>query len=210
MMGVMAGPSLVKPALLEALAAENPVAVREGLSVAADFTAWMISEQRRVYGLCQHMLQDRDEADSATQDTFLKAHRALHKFGAEDPTEPAKWLTRIAVNTCLDRLRSRRWQFWRRRAQALEDQEALLRTASAAPEAEDHYFAIQIRQRLAQALDRLSDRQRAVFTLRHYQNLSMEEIAAALDLDSGTVKAHMHRAVTKLRVELRDLYGAQS
>lgn len=208
MMGVVAGPSLAKPALLETLVGEAQAPVREGLSVAADFNAWMISEQRRVYGLCQHMLQDRDEADSATQDTFLKAHRALQKNGAEDPAEPAKWLTRIAVNTCLDRLRSRRWQFWRRRASSVEDQDSLQRTASLAPEAEDHYFAVQIRHRLAAALDQLSDRQRAVFTLRHYQNLTMEEIAAALDLDSGTVKAHMHRAVTKLRVELRDLYGA--
>ena len=207
MMGVMSEPSLAKQALLECLA------VREGLSVPGDstarFTAWMISEQRRIYGLCQHMLQDRDEADSATQDTFFKAHRALQRIGVDEPVEPAKWLTRIAVNTCLDRLRSRRWQFWRRRAQALEDQEGLLRTVSPNPEAEDHYFALQIRLRLTAALDQLSERQRAVFTLRHYQNLTMEEIAAALNLDSGTVKAHMHRAVTKLRVELRDLYGAR-
>jgi RNA polymerase sigma-70 factor (ECF subfamily) len=203
MMGVMAEPALVKQALLETLP------VGEGLRATSDFTAWMLSEQRRVYGLCQHMLQDRDEADSATQDTFLKAHRALQRVGAEDPVEPARWLTRIAVNTCLDRLRSRRWQFWRRRAQAVEDQDALQRTVSPAPEAEDRYFALQIRERLATALDQLSVRQRAVFTLRHYQNLSMEEIASALDLDSGTVKAHMHRAVTKLRVELRDLYGVR-
>jgi RNA polymerase sigma-70 factor (ECF subfamily) len=206
MMGLMADPSLVKPVLIDSIEAHLPA--REGLSVSADFTAWMTSEQRRIYGLCQHMLQDRDEADSATQDTFLKAHRALQKFGAEDPAEPAKWLTRIAVNTCLDRLRSRRWQFWRRRAQTVEDQENLLRAVSHAPEAEDHYFAVQIRHRLATAIGQLSDRQRAVFTLRHYQNCSMEEIALALDLDAGTVKAHMHRAVTKLRVELRDLYGA--
>jgi RNA polymerase sigma-70 factor (ECF subfamily) len=207
MMGIMADPSLVKPVLLESIDAHVPA--REGLSVSADFTAWMISEQRRVYGLCQHMLQDRDEADSATQDTFLKAHRALQRIGAEDPAEPAKWLTRIAVNTCLDRLRSRRWQFWRKRAQTAVDQEALHRTVSGAPEAEDHYFAAQIRQRLSDALGQLSDRQRAVFTLRHYQNFTMDEIAVALNLDSGTVKSHMHRAVTKLRVELRDLYGAR-
>lgn len=200
----MAEPALAKQAVLETLPA------REGLGATADFTTWMLSEQRRIYGLCQHMLQDRDEADSATQDAFLKAHRALQKDGAEEPTEPAKWLTRIAVNTCLDRLRSRRWQFWRRRAQTEDDQNALLRTVSLNPEAEDQYFAIQIRQRLAAALDQLSARQHAVFTLRHYQDLSMEEIAAALGLDCGTVKAHMHRAVTKLRVELRDLYEERS
>lgn len=204
MIGVMAGPPVAK-VLVNPLAPE-PVQAREGI---ADFAAWMASEQRRVFGLCFHMLQDRDEADSATQDVFLKAYRALQKPDVEAPTEPAKWLTRIAVNTCLDRLRSRRWQFWRRRAPSLDDQDVLLEAVSAAPEAEDQYFASQIRQRLTEALDRLSDRQRAVFTLRHFQNLTMEEIAAALELDSGTVKAHMHRAVSKLRVELRDLYGAR-
>ena len=81
------------------------------------------------------------------------------------------------------------------------------RTVSPAPEAEDQYFAEQIRLRLTVALEKLSDRQRAVFALRHFENLTMDEIAASLDLDSGTVKAHMHRAVTKLRTELRDLYG---
>jgi RNA polymerase sigma-70 factor, ECF subfamily len=206
MIGEMVDPTLLKPLLKPALLDSMPAADVE-LALISGFSDWMTAEQRRVFGLCFHMLQDRDEADSATQDVFLKAHRALSKPGAEQPAEPARWLTRVAVNTCLDRLRSRRWQFWRRRAQTLEDQESLLRTASKAPEAEDHYFALQVRKRLAAALDRLSERQRAVFTLRHYESLTMEEIAAALDLDTGTVKAHMHRAVTKLRTELRDLYG---
>lgn len=203
-MGEMAEPALFKTPLTDAL---GVVAPPTGLAVSAEFTTWMISEQRRIYGLCQHMLQDRDEADSATQDVFLKAHRALHKPGVENPTDPGKWLTRIAVNTCLDRLRSRRWQFWRRRASTEDAQEILDQTVCRSPGADDTYFAAQIRKRLSVALDRLSQRQRAVFTLRHYDNLSMDEIAAILDLDCGTIKAHMHRAVSKLRVELRDLYG---
>jgi RNA polymerase sigma-70 factor (ECF subfamily) len=185
---------------LGALAA-NPEA-----SLYATFNVWMQSEQRRIFSLCYHMLQDRDEADSATQDVFLKAHRALQR-GAEEPNEPARWITRIAVNTCLDRLRSNRWRFWRRRTPAADAREILDGAVCPDPRADDHYFAAQIRRRLAAALSRLSERQRLVFTLRHYQNLSVEEIAVALDLDNGTVKAHMHRAVIKLRVELRDLYG---
>jgi len=55
-------------------------------------------------------------------------------------------------------------------------------------------------------MERLSARQRAVFTLRHYEDKSLEEIGLVLGLDVGTVKAHMFRAVSKLRVELRDLY----
>jgi RNA polymerase sigma-70 factor (ECF subfamily) len=77
---------------------------------------------------------------------------------------------------------------------------------SRTPEAEDRCFAGEIGQRLAAALGRLSIRQRTVFTLRHYEDMSLEEIGWLLGLDVGTVKAHMFRAVTKLRVELRDLY----
>ena len=55
-------------------------------------------------------------------------------------------------------------------------------------------------------MERLSTRQRAVFTLRHYEDMSLEEIGQILGLEVGTVKAHMFRAVGKLREELRDLY----
>ena len=61
--------------------------------------------------------------------------------------------------------------------------------------------------RLAAALNKLSPRQRAVFTLRHFEDMSLEEIGGLLGLDIGTVKAHMFRAVAKLRVELREFYG---
>jgi RNA polymerase sigma-70 factor (ECF subfamily) len=74
------------------------------------------------------------------------------------------------------------------------------------PGADDHVFASQIRTRLGRALDKLSPRQRAVFTLRHYENRSLEEIGELLGLDIGTVKMHLFRTVRKLRLELHDLY----
>jgi len=174
------------------------------------FDGWMLSEQRRIFGLCQRFLRDRDEADSATQDVFLKAYQALRKEDAIALDDPARWLTRIAVNTCLDRLRSQKWQLWRRRPSP-EDESLILRmTRSVRPEAEQQCFASEITARLEHAMGRLSGRQRAVFTLRHYEDLSLEEISGILHLDVGTVKAHMFRAVTKLREELRDLYGGKS
>ena len=82
----------------------------------------------------------------------------------------------------------------------------LERTPDTMPDAEDRAYAIQIQGRIGQALDKLSARQRAVFALRHFEDLSLEEIAQTLELDVGTVKAHMFRAIQKLRGELRDLY----
>jgi RNA polymerase sigma-70 factor (ECF subfamily) len=171
-----------------------------------DFSALVEAEQRRIFHLCFRLLRDRDEADSVTQDVFLKAYRALQKPGQPAIDEPAKWLTRIAVNTCLDLLRSRKWQLWRRRPEPADEELILAGSAAAGPDAEDFLFAKQIHQRLAQALGRLSPRQRAVFTLRHEEDLSLDEIGAMLGLDTGTVKAHMARAVAKLREELREFY----
>src|ERR1700729_3781401 len=178
----------------------------EALADTREFGAWMASEQRRVFLLCRRMLQDTEEADSATQDTFLKAWQAFQRLEAKSLDDPGKWLTRIAVNTCLDRLRSRRWQFWRKRPKA-EDESAILNLAAATtPNAEDQFFARQIAQRLSLALTRLSLRQRAAFTLRHYEDRSLAEIAEILNLDVGTVKVHLFRATEKLREELHDLY----
>jgi RNA polymerase sigma-70 factor, ECF subfamily len=184
--------------------AEPAVLARTSAQLVSEFGAWMASEQRRVFALCLRLLQDQDEAHSAAQDVFLKAYQALAKEDARDLDDPSRWLTRIAVNACLDRLRSRKWQFWRRGPAAGEG--VLERTPSRSPEAEDRYFASQIAARLEAALSRLSARQKAVFTLRHYEDRSLEEIGTILGLDVGTVKAHMFRAVSKLRGELRDLY----
>jgi RNA polymerase sigma-70 factor (ECF subfamily) len=172
-----------------------------------DFDAWMNAEQQRVFRLCYHLLGDRDEADTATQEVFLKAYRALARPGAVAPQEPARWLTRVAVNICLDRLRSRRWRFWRQRRTASDEQAILDLTPDAGPSAEDKLLAKEIHRRLAAAVEKLSGRQRSVFLLRHYEELSLEEIGEVLGLDVGTVKAHMSRALAKLRPLLRDLYG---
>ena len=171
-----------------------------------EFGSWMASEQKRLFLLCRRLLGDNEEADSATQDTFLKAWQAMNRPEFKDLDDPGKWLTRIAVNTCLDRLRSRRWQFWRKRPSQQDESIILDLAASADPNAEDHVFAGQIGQQLDRALEKLSIRQRAVFTLRHYEDRSLAEIAGILELDIGTVKVHLFRAIEKLREELHDLY----
>ncbi len=171
-----------------------------------DFSAWMSAEHSRIFLICKRMLQDEGEAGCAAQDAFIKAYQALQRDDVPDLDDPSKWITRIAVNACLDRLRSRKWQFWRKRPNAEDERAMLERAPDVAPDAEDRAYAAQIQKRIGNALEKLSSRQRAVFALRHFEDLSLEEIADTLELDVGTVKAHMFRAVQKLRGELRDLY----
>lgn len=192
-----------------ALAGQLEGRVHVGVDL-SDFGSWMASEQKRVYLLCRRLLQDSEEADSATQDVFLKAYKALQKASRqnEELEYPDKWVTRIAVNTCLDRLRSKAWKIWQRRPSAEDEKVILEMTPGSDPDAERQFFAKQIQQRLETALGKLSHRQRAVFSLRHYDAMALEEIAEILQLDTGTVKAHLFRAIGKLREELRDLYTA--
>ncbi len=193
--------------MMVTMAGHLEASVHVGMEL-SNFGSWMASEQRRIYLLCRRMLQDPDEADSATQDVFLKAYKALSKSpeAAEELDNPGKWVTRIAVNTCLDRLRSKAWKLWGRRPEAKDEQLILDMAATTSPDAERQVFSSQIALRLEGALKKLSDRQRAVFTLRHYDALPLDEIAAILRLDPGTVKAHLFRAIGKLREELKDLH----
>lgn len=191
--------------MMSAVAREIDADVPSGEAIARDFTVLVHSEQRRVFHLCRRILQDSDEADSATQDAFLKAYTAWQRQ-AGILEDPAKWITRIAVNVCLDRLRSRRWQFWRGRSRTGAG-EAILGTApDGRPSPAAQLLAAEIRERIASALGRLTDRQRAVFVLRHYEDKSIEEISSMLRLERGSVKSHLSRALEKMRFELRDLY----
>src|SRR5436853_467385 len=172
-MGVMADPIVAEHARASAL---------------QEFGSWMQSEQRRVYLLCFRLLRDSDEADSATQDAFFKAYRAIGKTEFDAVDDATRWITRIAVNTCLDRLRSKRWQFWRKRPPQETEETILSMAQSTDPGALDRVCGLEIEQRLSVALDKLSLRQRAVFTLRHYEDKTLDEIAKTLDLDIGSVK----------------------
>jgi RNA polymerase sigma-70 factor, ECF subfamily len=171
-----------------------------------DFGTWMVEEQKRIYLLCLRMLRNSDEADSATQDVFVEAYRALERSDKSSIQEPAKWLTRVALNTCFDRLRSKRWMFWQQRISS-QDEETILQLRPAAglsPEAS--LIAREIARTINKSLHKLSVRQRLVFLLRYDEDYSLDEIADVLKLDLGTVKAHMARALKKLREELRGLY----
>ncbi len=171
-----------------------------------DFEAWMAEEQERIFVLCMRLLRNRDEADSATQDVFVEAYKTLEKNGRSSIQEPPKWLTRVAFNTCYNRIRSKRWRFWQKHSRDAFSDDMLRATPASGPTQEDEAKGQEIRHRLERSLERLSARQKAIFIFRHEEQLSFEEIAGIMNLNTGTVKAHMARAIKKLRAELRDLY----
>lgn len=157
--------------------------------------------QRRVWVVCRQYV-GVDEADAAAQDSLVKAFTGIRKFDGRAAF--STWLTRIAINTCLDQLRRRR-----REALAIEepihDAEergvlALVADDQAGPE--DRTLQNQALASLMARENELPSRQREIFRLRFYAEMELEEIAQVLRVHVGTVKTQLHRAVHRLREEL--------
>ncbi len=144
-----------------------------------------------VFGLCYRMLNHRQDAEDVTQETFLRALRAIFGFDSARPIRPR--LLEIAANRCRTALASRM------RRPKLAPVSAALDHADQRPGVND---PDNLAGELERALNRLRPEYRLVFSLYHEQNLSYEEIAQSLDRPVGTVKTWLHRARAELAEHL--------
>ena len=155
--------------------------------------------QRRVYATALRIVRRHDLADDVTQETFLRAHRALGTYDRERPFGP--WVCRIAANLAINHVRS---------PEAREEGLEGVLDAAPAPAGASPLSAVleeEARSVLAEAVGRLPPDQRAVFVLRAYDELSYAEIAEALGLSIGTVMSRLSRAREKLRAALLGYLG---
>ena len=149
--------------------------------------------QNYVYRLCYLVMRNEQDAEDMTQETFIRAFRALPRYEIREGTSFEAWLYRISVNACRSRMR-RRWY------QVLPWPEPAPQMV-AEPEKQPDWLAMQGEQRdhILAAIDTLSDKHRLVVILRYYAGLSNEEIAQTLDIPSGTVRSRLHVARERLR-----------
>jgi RNA polymerase sigma-70 factor (ECF subfamily) len=168
---------------------------------AEEFSAVVTKHRPKIFRFLLSSTRDVDLAETLTQECFLKAHRNWGSFRGE--SSALTWLMRIAINLQKDHWRNRRLQFWRKtQTNAVELDDASDWLPSGERSVEQHLLA---RERVAQvgkAVEGLSERQRTVFLLRYVEELELSEIARATGLNEGTVKAHLSRALARVRAEL--------
>ena len=157
---------------------------------------------RRIYRVALSYLRDPDEALDVVQETFVKAFQNAARWDAR--AEVGSWLTRIGINQAIDRYRRVRRR--RQSEQPLEDGAADHdgRWSDGGPSPERQVLGHELGARLAGALRGLPERQRAIVVLRHYDEMTLEEIADTLGVSLGTVKSSLHRAIHRLRDRLRE------
>jgi RNA polymerase sigma-70 factor (ECF subfamily) len=156
-----------------------------------------------IFRVCRHLLPREEDVDSAVQETFLRALRGLRRFSGQGSF--ASWIVAIAVNLCRDKLRRRRLVPFVPLETPDDDRPdpiAYVRTGE--PDPERVAMARQAAALVRREVQRLPWRQREVFALRFFVDLELEAIAAALGVDVGTVKTHLHRAVHRVRAVVEE------
>lgn len=157
----------------------------------------------KVVGLAWRLIGSREDAEELAQEAFLRLHRSLPDFRGDSLI--GTWLYRTTTRLAIDFLRRERIKrkiFFFRQDNDSADPVELARDSRQNPGQE--FQSQEAMRLLRRSLQKLSSRQQVIFTLRHYEGLALKEIAEHLDLETGTVKAHLHRAVTQLRKDLSE------
>jgi RNA polymerase sigma-70 factor (ECF subfamily) len=163
----------------------------------AAFDVLVERHYKRIYELAYYFVRDVEDAYDITQDVFLRVFNSLANFKGDSSFYT--WVYRIASNACVDyrRRRSRRQgvELTEELIQRDDVQSLVVRERAPYQQALDRELDTVIRN----AVSQLPDKQRQVFILRHYEQLSLQEIATVLGRGLGTIKAHLFHATRAMR-----------
>jgi RNA polymerase sigma-70 factor (ECF subfamily) len=165
------------------------------------FELLMRRYNERLYRTARAITRDDREAEDVTQQAYVNAYANLRQFKGE--AQFATWLTRIAINEALARVR-RRGRYEPFEENPVDDSIAPIRSA---PDPERQAFAGELRELLEWAIDALPAGAREVFMLRDVEGLNTADTAASLGVSEDVVKTRLSRARTALRRFLLERAG---
>jgi RNA polymerase sigma-70 factor (ECF subfamily) len=145
--------------------------------------------QQRIYWHVRRMVIVHDDADDLVQNIFIKVWRHLEKFNQESSLYT--WLYRIATNECLTHLKNKRRKFF---LPIVDVEFELSRKME-----DDHFFSgDEISKKLQKAILTLPEKQRTVFNMKYFDEMTYEEMSEVLETSVGALKASYHHAVKKI------------
>ena len=161
-----------------------------------DFEKLVTAYEKNVYNIALKMVGDPDDAADMTQETFIKAYRALSSFRGD--SKFSSWLYRIASNVCLDFLRSRSRHPQVSLSTVDEDDRATFELPDMRQNPEEQLMKKLGMEAVRRGLEQLPEQQRQILVLRELGGLSYAELAQTLGLEEGTVKSRIFRARKRL------------
>ena len=164
------------------------------------FQALVEMHSRYIYSLAHRMTGNAQDAEDVVQEAWLKAHKQLSRF--ESRADFRTWMHRITVNCSIDLIRARRHREDAHDPADLEQGPLSERGAEAQATPERMTASVQISDRVNEALGLLTALERAAFTLRHVEGMSIEEVGEKLGMKTSATKHSIFRAVKKMRAAL--------
>lgn len=161
-----------------------------------DFEKLVTAYEKNVYNIALKMVGDPEDAADMTQETFIKAYRALSSFRGD--SKFSSWLYRIASNVCLDFLRSRSRHPQVSLSTVDEDDRATFELPDMRQNPEEQLMKKLGMEAVRRGLEQLPEQQRQILVLRELGGLSYAELAQTLGLEEGTVKSRIFRARKRL------------
>lgn len=157
---------------------------------------------KEVLTIVARFTKNSDDAKDIYQETFIRVFKGLNTF--QFKSEFSTWLYRIAMNVCLSHKEKKK----RTATVSIDDDgdETIEKYLVSSDQTDARIEGNEITDRIESALHSLSPKQKMVFTLRHYQDYKLKEIAAMMNCAEGTVKKYLFEATQKMRIHLHDLY----
>ncbi|MEX2593190.1 MAG: sigma-70 family RNA polymerase sigma factor [Anditalea sp.] len=167
---------------------KNPATRDKGFKILTE------NYQRRVYGIIRKMVIIHEDADDILQNTFIKTFKNINKFNGDSTL--FTWIYRIATNESLNFLEKKKRHYFF----SMEDhQQAMEKHLDNSP----YISGDEIQKTLQKIILKLPEKQRLVFNLKYYEDLSYEEISQITHTSIGALKASYHHAVKKIEQSIK-------
>jgi RNA polymerase sigma-70 factor (ECF subfamily) len=164
------------------------------------FETLMKNNRQRIFALAYQYTKNAQDTEDIFQDTFLKAYHNIQKFRAGRDTSFTAWLYRIGINCSIDHLRKAK----RHRDKTSGEQDLQkFPSDGSSHNPEKSQQKSEFRSKTEEVLKTIAPRQRMVFILRHYQEMSIKEIAESLECSEGSVKKQLFRAISNFKKQFK-------
>lgn len=167
----------------------------------ASFEKLIVKYNRYVYNIAFRMMGNEEDAKDMSQETLIKAFKAISQFKMESSF--STWLYRITINVCKDELRKRKETVLSYDAEISEDStlKDIIKDEEANPIL--IYEKLELKASIETALDKLSEENKSVVVLKDLLGYSYEEIGEILQIPIGTVRSRLNRSRTMLKSILK-------
>lgn len=161
------------------------------------FRALVERHSQTIFRVAFRMTGKEEDAEEVVQEAFLRAYRSIGRFEAR--ANFSTWLYRIAVNCTLDLLEKRKHRQEQSITHNEDDDGPAIQLVASIPGPDRQLYSSELQQKVATALSELTPVERIAFSMRHFENRSIEEIGKTLNVRVGAAKNTVFRAVKKMR-----------